>query len=203
MAGQANPMNTGGPPGPQQGQPQVAVQPQAPPNSPQEIATAVAQLQAQFDILKEQNRQGDEYVRRLEQERAEEKKKHEEVERTVQENKWRGGAGHSFIDTRQIGKPFHFKGDDENWEEWSFKIKSYCGCLDKTMPEALSKAEVSAIAFDKNKYTPQQQEIATDLYYLLASVTASKANRIVRSIKNQDGFEAFRLLGKRFNPVTY
>ena len=36
---------------------------------------------------------------------------------------------HGLIDTRTLGKPPTFAGDDAQWSEWSFQMKAHCACV--------------------------------------------------------------------------
>ena len=45
------------------------------------------------------------------------------------------------IDVKSLGRPGQWGGEEERWEEWSFQMKSYLGCIHASAPGLLATAE--------------------------------------------------------------
>jgi len=105
------------------------------------------------------------------------------------------------IDTRNIGKPESFSGEDSRWRDWAVVFRSY-SCLVNPRLEPLMKdaerrldpALKSLLATDEDKGACQ------DLYHLLLHLTRSQALDRVVNASPGEGLEAWRSLVQRYDP---
>ncbi len=77
----------------------------------------------------------------------------------------------NLIDTRVLGKPSSFSGDDEDpkrpWTSWSFVARAYFTALDGRMSEMLAKAATMSEApttIDNSTLTADEKQLSTTLY---------------------------------------
>ena len=126
----------------------------------------------------------------------------------VQQNNNRSGGG-VMTDTRGIGRPINFKGEEGKYAEWKAKLLAYlrvtapssdawiawsAGCTSPIIEEDVD------LAFPNHKAAIM--EFSAKLYAILLSCTEDDAFRICHSVKEGNGLEAMRLLMKRYEPRT-
>ena len=115
----------------------------------------------------------------------------------------------TLTDTRGIGKPVNFKGDEAKYAEWKAKLMAYLRTSEPRSVEWISWAneKTSAITDDDidDEYKTDSQVVkdySVKLYSTLMSCTEEDAFRICHSVKDGSGLEALRLLMKRYEPRT-
>ena len=78
------------------------------------------------------------------------------------------------LDTRCVGKPSEFHGDDDKWTDFAFVLCSYCGLLDPKMPGYMSRAKLMTskipMSVDVDELKAQQS-----LYHLLVMLCKNRA----------------------------
>ena len=103
--------------------------------------------------------------------------------------------------------PEKFTGKLEEWEEWSWQVKSYISLFPPEVTEVMDSAEIAAAAVTDEKLTVIEQSeeaitglvaISRQLHYLLSQITTDSARLIVRGNTGLNGFETWRLLTQRF-----
>ena len=122
----------------------------------------------------------------------------------------RGSGGGGMTDTRGVGRPMTFKGDEQKYTEWKAKLLAYLRvqdpCSDAWYTWACKQAScITKEDVDMNFTDADNQNIkqwAIKVYAILLSCTEDDAFRICHSVKNGNGLEALRLLMKRFEPRT-
>jgi hypothetical protein len=115
----------------------------------------------------------------------------------------------TMTDSRGIGKPTTFKGDEAKYAEWKAKLLAYlrvnCRSADSwilwagTSTTAITEEDVD-LAYPDDK--DEVLRFANELYSILMSCTEEAAFRICYSVKAGNGLEAIRLLMKRYEPRT-
>ena len=118
----------------------------------------------------------------------------------------------SMVDTRGIGKPSSFKGDDSKFVEWIAKLNAFLRAgntrsmtwLKKVCAEDRKVTEevVNEIAEDDVEVATDIDEFSIKLYSILVSCTEDDPFRIVNSVANEEGLEAYSLIMKRYEPRT-
>ena len=119
----------------------------------------------------------------------------------------RGNSG--LTDTRGIGRPVAFKGDELKYAEWKAKLMAYLRISTAQSDELIkwvARADSTVTEEDVDiSYPNNKQDVwrfARNLYSILLSCTEDGAFRICQSVKEGNGSEAMRLLMKRYEPRT-
>ena len=99
----------------------------------------------------------------------------------------------SLLDTKAIAKPTVFKGQYNDWQDWSFVFRSYVALLSARMAEVMRLAEASPDLVGMPTDANDLQH-AHDLYHILVVTVQSRALMEVRRAPSLNGFEAWRLL---------
>ena len=102
------------------------------------------------------------------------------------------------VDTKAIGKPQRFSGKPEHWDEWSWKFESYCSLLG--MEEIMRTAGDHDAVIDMSTLRPDVQALIKTLYHLMAQLLDGRASRILRAVPRGNGAEAWRQLGREYQP---
>ena len=131
---------------------------------------------------------------------------------TVVHNMNSGGqqrGGGFMTDSRGIGRPITFKGEESKYAEWKAKLLAY---IRVSIPHAAdwvlwaSQEATNTIEEDVDRKIGESaqtlKDFAVKLYSILMSCTEDDAFRICHSVKDGNGLEAMRLLMKRYEPRT-
>ena len=120
-----------------------------------------------------------------------------------------GGQGGGMTDTRGIGRPIVFRGDESKYAEWKAKLLAY---LRVTNPKAdvlvqwagnmTSQITEEDVDLEYGGEAQSVKDFAVKFFAILVSCTEDDAFRICHSVKDGNGLEAMRLLMKRFEPKT-
>ena len=118
----------------------------------------------------------------------------------------------SMVDTRGIGKPTTFKGDESKFIEWIAKLNAFLRASNPKAMVWLKKvcAEdrpinddiITGISEQDVETAAEMDEFSIKLYSILVSCTEDDPFRIVNSVANEEGLEAYRLIMKRYAPRT-
>ena len=103
------------------------------------------------------------------------------------------------MDTRVLGKPKNFDGQQENRQDWSFAVRAYLSCLTETMADLLDAAEKSQETIELGPLPEEVKAEARQLYYILALQCNGNALHVV---KKNNGFEAWRRMFQRHEPAA-
>ena len=107
----------------------------------------------------------------------------------------------------RLGRPNVFSGAgaqaETEWSDFSFKAQAYFGLEGqdtamrlKAMEEREAPAQVMA------DYNDVGQQLAVKVYFGLVMLTSHQALRVVKTVTDSNGFEAYRRLSQRFNPAS-
>ena len=124
----------------------------------------------------------------------------------------------NMVDSRGMGKPPSFSGAEKAWREWKGKLTAYlCASGDSSTEQTLRWAEnrVTAITADalqglvldeQGRHSEAAYQgldtFNRKLYVIPVDTCKDKPYRIVDSAGNGQGFEAWRLLHRRYNSRT-
>ena len=100
-------------------------------------------------------------------------------------------AGPGLIDTRVLGKPFHFLGKESEYEEWHESFLSWAGLFNGAIAEHLEAAQAHPreITFEE---LPAEMQVMTQLiFHVFMQLCKKRAFTIVRRVPNRNGFEVF------------
>ena len=102
----------------------------------------------------------------------------------------------SVVDTRLLGRPSTFGGAEAEWPDWAFSMRAYGAAIDAAFP-AVAPVLVTTLGVP-------EQNVARQLFFMLAMMTKGPALAIVRQAEisggGPNGLEAWRLLVRRYEP---
>ena len=120
------------------------------------------------------------------------------------------------VDNKGIGKPNSFNSDKKSWSSWSFRLANFLENLRPGMKKALDWAQeeaaeigddinnvdmVSMVAASPLIPAQEVQNISSQLYSVLAQLCDGESSDIVRNVDGQNGFEAWRLISRKYDPA--
>ena len=108
--------------------------------------------------------------------------------------------GSSLVDTRSLGKPEVFKGDDGSFADWAFIFKSYVGCIAQEYIPMLERCEQSRVPVVNRSLGPNEQRLSGQLYYILVMLLRGRALDIAHNCGVGEGFETYRRLFEQYHP---
>ena len=104
---------------------------------------------------------------------------------------------------RELGK---FEGQDEHWKEWSLKFRAKIKELNVNLFQEITWAEASEDEITMEDVKEQLGEDgvrrAAMIYNRLIQHLGGAALTIHQSVPEENGFEVWRILERRFNPLT-
>ena len=110
-------------------------------------------------------------------------------------------------DSRGIGKPVTFHGEEKKYAEWKAKLVAYLKVAMRESDEFIQWAGRNEDSIDERKIeltygdrAGDVKDFAVKLYATLISCTEEDAFRICHSVKDGNGLEAIRLLMRRYDP---
>jgi len=106
----------------------------------------------------------------------------------------------SVVDTRLATKPDRFYGDFDKWADWNWGMLAYLGAVRSSYPRVLEAYAKDDEPLDWELMDADDQAHAQTLYFILANLVKSKAQKLVRRIKDQNGLMLYRTLYRRYEP---
>ena len=110
------------------------------------------------------------------------------------------------LDERSFRELLKFEGQGDHWKEWSLKFSEKIKELNMTLFNDLTWAEASE---DEITIADVDQKLGADgvrrapvIYNWLIQHLGSVALTIHQSVPEENGFEVWRILERRFNPLT-
>ena len=110
----------------------------------------------------------------------------------------------SVVDTRLLGRPPTFGGAEAEWPDWAFPAREYGAAIDAAFPVAMEAAWRATAVVLVSALNEPEQNVARQLFFMLALMTNGPALAIVRQAEisggGPNGLEAWRLLVRRYEP---
>ena len=106
------------------------------------------------------------------------------------------------IDTRLLGKPDKFDGQDSCWRDWKFITKTYIHAALPDIRALLLMAEETTDDVRNIALTVPQQGLSVQLYYMLALLTKNRALDKVQAAGEGEGLAAWRGLQEQWEPKS-
>ena len=103
----------------------------------------------------------------------------------------------SVVDTRVLGRPKSFDGQQENWQDWTFAMRAYLSCLTETMADLLDATEKSPETIELGPLPEAAKADAQQLYYILVLQCNGSALQCCRGRR-----EAWRRMFQRLEPAA-
>jgi hypothetical protein len=126
----------------------------------------------------------------------------------VQQQRPRPESG--MTDTRGVGRPINFKGEETKFAEWVAKLQAYIRVNNPEAGNWLRWATEKTVSIDDelicdefdDMWIEEVQKFSHRLFATIISCTEEDAFRLANSVNDQSGLEAYRLLKKRYEPKT-
>ena len=111
----------------------------------------------------------------------------------------------SVVDTRLLGRPTTFGGAEAEWPDWAFSMRAYGAAIDAAFPVAMEAASRAGAPVLVTALGGHEQNVARQLFFMLAMMTKGPALAIVRQAEisggGPNGLEAWRLLVRRYGTL--
>ncbi len=109
-------------------------------------------------------------------------------------------ATSSVIDTRTLGKPETFKGDPNEYADWSFVLKAYVACVNHKFVDLVKRVEESRVPMLNYALSEGDRALSTQLYYILVMLVKGRALDVVQNTGPGEGAESLRRLEELYHP---
>ena len=110
----------------------------------------------------------------------------------------------SVVDTRLLGRRSTFGGAEAEWPDWAFSVRAYGAAIDAAFLVAMEAASRAVAPVLVTTLGVPEQNVARQLFFMLAMMTKGPALAIVRQAEisggGPNGLEAWRLLVRRYEP---
>ena len=105
---------------------------------------------------------------------------------------------------KSVKQPQSLKGRDQ-WERFSFQVETYLALLDENFPADLDNARKLTNFVDPVDMTDEAKSRGRQLFAMLNSWTqeSAVASKLARGIRDQNGFEFWRLLWREMAPDNH
>ena len=110
------------------------------------------------------------------------------------------GQASMTIDTRQLGKPEQFKGDSNQYADWSFVFKAYISCISHKYLDLFERLEQSRMPVLNRSLNDADKALSAQLYFVLVMLVKGRPLDIVQNAGQGEGAEAFRKLEELYHP---
>ena len=117
------------------------------------------------------------------------------------------GGSSNFRESKFVRQPDIFDPKDleqelTQWGDWAFRFKAFMMIQDPRFNEDLAECEVATAFVAFNEYAPDRKERAVRLYAMLASYLRGRPLKLLRSVKDSNGFAVWRQLRDELAPRT-
>ena len=115
----------------------------------------------------------------------------------------RGGKQRWLLEPKDMKPTILTKEDD--WRTWKAKIEDYAEEVHQGMKQFLERAEKANDAIDDLWFRKEDEnwwKLSSTLYRMLKNYTGTEAQRVVRGVTEDNGWEAWRKLHHHYEPST-
>eukprot|EP00971_Amphidinium_carterae_P314761 6256819-Amphidinium_carterae.1 len=105
------------------------------------------------------------------------------------------------MDTRTLGKPEVFEGNETKWHDFRVVFKAYCFCVNQRFGVLMSgiEAYISG-SYVKSTLDPRDVSCSTQLYYILLLLCRQQPLTLVFNAGEQEGLTAWQRLVEQHEP---
>ena len=115
------------------------------------------------------------------------------------QNKQTGETGLTNVrDLERYVKAEKFTGPDDDFPDWSDTIMSHIGTLGGDIYDRMKEVSKRMTPLGDVEFDAAVKLMSRQVYHLLKCSTKKGAAKLVRSVTNHNGFEAWRLLHRRY-----
>ena len=92
------------------------------------------------------------------------------------------------VDTRSLGKPQAFSGQEQDWARWCFAFEAYAGLLHRDLQHRMEQVEVVEDEPRVASFDAEVRELARVLYAVLVNLcNQGRALNIMMNVENTMG----------------
>ncbi|CAK0885065.1 unnamed protein product [Prorocentrum cordatum] len=108
----------------------------------------------------------------------------------------------SLVDTRTLGKPDVFTGEEHKWNDWKVIFKAYCGVVIADLLAGMRLAESADEASVQNDdfLEENMRQASQQLYYILLLLCRQHPLTTIVNAGENEGFQAWRKLVEYYEP---
>ncbi|CAK0805864.1 unnamed protein product, partial [Prorocentrum cordatum] len=110
----------------------------------------------------------------------------------------------SFVDTRALGKPDMFMGEEHKWNDWKEIFKAYCGVVNADLLAGMRLAESAdeaSVQID-DFIEENMRQASQQLYYILLLLCRQHPLTTIANAGENEGFQAWRKLVEYYEPTA-
>ena len=109
-------------------------------------------------------------------------------------------TGTALVDTRVLGRPSTWDGDETRWEEWSFQMRSWISCLaPNDGANWLAQAETATAPVTMAALVSDDaRAFSTAVFHVLVMSLKAAPSLTLRRVDLGNGLEAWRQLTERY-----
>ena len=112
-------------------------------------------------------------------------------------------APRSTIDTRTLGKPDTFSGEQGRWSDWKTVMTAYCAVISDRLGMLMQSIEDGTVSnLRRASLAGQDPALSAQLFYILVMITRQQALTLVTNSGPQEGFLAWQRLIEHFEPTA-
>ena len=113
--------------------------------------------------------------RGAEQELVEAQKRIAQLDQALQQGGRLATSVSQAVDTRVLGRPDTWDGNEKAWPNWSFMTKAYAGAIDQELSTDMTGAEIRTGALGNEGRTPRKKSRSVQLYFVLIMLCTGRA----------------------------
>ena len=104
------------------------------------------------------------------------------------------------VDTKILGKPPEFMGEDRKWAEWKRIFLVYAGCVHQYIQPLFDKIDSGIGSVMNRDLGPKLRAASLQLSFILVMLTRGEAGVLVENAGRSEGAMAWLNLLKRYEP---
>jgi len=105
----------------------------------------------------------------------------------------------NIIDTKALGRPATFAGEEGEWDEWAFQMRSYLSCLHGEAITLITAAETENTSIRQaNLRGDEERRVSVAIFHALTMSLKGPPAVSLRQIEFGNGLEAWRILRERY-----
>ena len=92
------------------------------------------------------------------------------------------------LELRSAGRPTHFSGKDEDWNDWSFIMRAYLSVIGEDVATMLQRVETikrQVTTAELEQHTPGVTNSVRQVYFQLAMTCRGPAFALVKSVERE------------------
>ena len=107
------------------------------------------------------------------------------------------------VDTRTLGKPHMFTGEEQKWQDWKTVVSAYCSVVDQQMGVVMEAIATGASTNLSNiGLIASETMMSSQLFYILVMIMRGQPLTMVTNVGTSEGFLAWEKLIEFYEPTV-